>query len=149
VGGKSVATLPQKWQWINYSPFQSSPGFGDLDCLFGLAGCWRIMGIADCRMAHQTNQPRALHDDCGLAPSYVWSSPCAWAMGSSTPQFVSIEEGRRRHTAPPTPLAILRLPAVGTLKRYSKALQYEYRVKIAALGTLKRYSILSLTLYLE
>jgi hypothetical protein len=37
----------------------------------------------------------------------------------------------------------------GTLKRYSKALEYEYRVKIAALGTLKRYSIFSLTLYLE
>jgi hypothetical protein len=31
----------------------------------------------------------------------------------------------------------LRLPAVGTLKRYSKALEYEYRVKTAALGTLK------------
>jgi hypothetical protein len=30
----------------------------------------------------------------------------------------------------------LRLPAVDTLKRYSKALEYEYRVKIAALGTL-------------
>jgi hypothetical protein len=43
----------------------------------------------------------------------------------------------------------LRLPAVDTLKRYSKALEYEYRVKIAALGTLKQYSILSLTLYLE
>jgi hypothetical protein len=42
-----------------------------------------------------------------------------------------------------------RLAAVGTLKRYSKALEYEYRVKIAALGTPKRYSILSLTLYLE
>jgi hypothetical protein len=41
----------------------------------------------------------------------------------------------------------LRLP--GTLKRYSKALEYEYRVKTAALGTLKRYSIISLTLYLE
>jgi hypothetical protein len=43
----------------------------------------------------------------------------------------------------------LRLPAVGTLKRYSKALEYKYRVKTDALGTLKRYSILSLTLYLE
>jgi hypothetical protein len=43
----------------------------------------------------------------------------------------------------------LRLLAVGTLKRYSKGLEYEYRVKTAALGTLKRYSILSLTLYLE
>jgi hypothetical protein len=43
----------------------------------------------------------------------------------------------------------LRLPAVGTLKRYSKALEYEYRVKTTALDTLKRYSILSLTLYLE
>jgi hypothetical protein len=42
-----------------------------------------------------------------------------------------------------------RLPAVGTLKRYSKALEYEYRVKTVALGTLKRYSIISLTLYLE
>jgi hypothetical protein len=43
----------------------------------------------------------------------------------------------------------LRLPAVDTLKRYSKALEYEYRVKIAALSTLKRYFIISLTLYLE
>jgi hypothetical protein len=43
----------------------------------------------------------------------------------------------------------IRLPAVDTLKRYYKALEYEYRVKTAALGTLKRYSILSLTLYLE
>jgi hypothetical protein len=43
----------------------------------------------------------------------------------------------------------IRLPAVGSLKRYSKALEYEYRVKTAALGTLKRYYILSLTLYLE
>jgi hypothetical protein len=45
--------------------------------------------------------------------------------------------------------SVLRLSAVGTLKQYSKALEYEYRVKTAALGTLKRYSILSLTLYLE
>jgi hypothetical protein len=43
----------------------------------------------------------------------------------------------------------LRLPAVGTLKRYFKALEYEYRVKTTALGTLKQYSIISLTLYLE
>jgi hypothetical protein len=43
----------------------------------------------------------------------------------------------------------LTLPAVGTLKRYSKVLEYEYRVKTTALGTLKRYFILSLTLYLE
>jgi hypothetical protein len=43
----------------------------------------------------------------------------------------------------------LRLPAVSNLKRYSKDLEYEYRVKTATLGTLKRYSILSLTLYLE
>jgi hypothetical protein len=43
----------------------------------------------------------------------------------------------------------LRLPAVGYSKGYSKALEYEYRVKTAALGTLKRYSIISLTLYLE
>jgi hypothetical protein len=35
------------------------------------------------------------------------------------------------------------------LKRYSQALEYEYRVKTAALGTLKQYSIFSLTLYLE
>jgi hypothetical protein len=42
-----------------------------------------------------------------------------------------------------------RLAAVGTLKRYSKVLEYEYRVKTVALGTLKRYSIFSLTLYLE
>jgi hypothetical protein len=39
--------------------------------------------------------------------------------------------------------------AVGTLKWYSKTLEYEYRVKTAALGTLKQYSIFSLTLYLE
>jgi hypothetical protein len=44
---------------------------------------------------------------------------------------------------------LIRLPAVGTLKQYSKALEYEYRVKTAALGTPKRYSIFSLTLYLE
>jgi hypothetical protein len=43
----------------------------------------------------------------------------------------------------------VRLAAVGTLKRYSKALEYEYRVKTVALGTLKRYYIISLTLYLE
>jgi hypothetical protein len=49
----------------------------------------------------------------------------------------------------PNPQQHVRLSAVGTLKRYSKALEYEYRVKTAALGTLKRYSILSLTLYLE
>jgi hypothetical protein len=46
-------------------------------------------------------------------------------------------------------LCRLTLPAVDTLKWYSKALEYEYRVKTAALGTLKRYSIFSLTLYLE
>jgi hypothetical protein len=45
-------------------------------------------------------------------------------------------------------VTVVRLPVVGTLKRYSKALEYEYRVKTAALGTLKRYSIISLTLYL-
>jgi hypothetical protein len=49
----------------------------------------------------------------------------------------------------PTAIYLLRLPVMGTLKRYSKALEYEYRVKTVALGTLKRYSILSLTLYLE
>jgi hypothetical protein len=43
----------------------------------------------------------------------------------------------------------LRLPAVGYFKGYSKALEYEYRVKTAALSTLKQYYILSLTLYLE
>jgi hypothetical protein len=43
----------------------------------------------------------------------------------------------------------LRLAAVGTLKQYFKALEYEYRVKTAVLDTLKRYSIISLTLYLE
>jgi hypothetical protein len=43
----------------------------------------------------------------------------------------------------------LRLSAVDALKRYSKALEYEYRVKTAALDTLKWYSIFSLTLYLE
>jgi hypothetical protein len=43
----------------------------------------------------------------------------------------------------------LRLAVVGTLKGYSKVLEYEYRVKIVALGTLKQYSIFSLTLYLE
>jgi hypothetical protein len=43
----------------------------------------------------------------------------------------------------------IRLPAMGTIKRYSKALEYEYRVKTVALGTLKRYSIISLILYLE
>jgi hypothetical protein len=32
---------------------------------------------------------------------------------------------------------LIRLLAVVTLKRYSKALEYEYRVKTAALGTLK------------
>jgi hypothetical protein len=36
-----------------------------------------------------------------------------------------------------------------TRSGYSKALEYEYRVKTTALDTLKRYSILSLTLYLE
>jgi hypothetical protein len=39
--------------------------------------------------------------------------------------------------------------AVDTLKKYSKVLEYKYRVKTVVLGTLKRYSILSLTLYLE
>jgi hypothetical protein len=43
----------------------------------------------------------------------------------------------------------IRLPVVGTLNGYSKALEYEYRVKTIVLGTLKRYYILSLTLYLE
>jgi hypothetical protein len=43
--------------------------------------------------------------------------------------------------------SLLRVSAVGTLKRYSKALEYEYRVKIVALGTLKRYSILSHSIF--
>jgi hypothetical protein len=43
----------------------------------------------------------------------------------------------------------LSVSVVHTLKRYSKALEYEYKVKTATLGTLKRYSIFSLTLYLE
>jgi hypothetical protein len=46
-------------------------------------------------------------------------------------------------------LGPLRLLAVVILKGYSKALEYEYRVKTDALGTLKQYYILSLTLYLE
>jgi hypothetical protein len=46
-------------------------------------------------------------------------------------------------------MTFIRIAAVGTLKRYSNAVEYKYRVKTAALGTLKRYSILSLTLYLE
>jgi hypothetical protein len=37
--------------------------------------------------------------------------------------------------------SFLRLPVMGTLKRYSKALEYEYRVKTVVPGTLKRYSI--------
>jgi hypothetical protein len=41
----------------------------------------------------------------------------------------------------------VRLPAVGTLKEYSKDLEYEYRVKTVVLGTLKRYYIISITLY--
>jgi hypothetical protein len=54
-----------------------------------------------------------------------------------------------KHIRPIHGLSQLRLPAVGTLKGYSKALEYEYTVKTAALGILKRYYILSLTLYLE
>jgi hypothetical protein len=44
---------------------------------------------------------------------------------------------------------VFRLPAVRYSEGYSKALEYEYRVKTAAFGTLKRYSIIFLTLYLE
>jgi hypothetical protein len=49
---------------------------------------------------------------------------------------------RERDTGSATLLSLLnsgdiRLSAVDTLKRYSKALEYEYRVKPAALGTLK------------
>jgi hypothetical protein len=64
-------------------------------------------------------------------------------------------ETRGKLTALPTTVSRRRereavtLPAVVTLKRYSKALEYEYRVKTVVLDTIKRYSILSLTLYLE
>jgi hypothetical protein len=43
----------------------------------------------------------------------------------------------------------VRLPQWLLLQRYSKALEYEYKVKTVALATLKRYFIFSLTLYLE
>jgi hypothetical protein len=69
-----------------------------------------------------------------LLPIYSFEGPCYRG------------KGKKEGLLPPF---ILRLLAVGTLKRYSKALEYEYRVKTVALGTLKRYSILSLTLYLE
>jgi hypothetical protein len=51
--------------------------------------------------------------------------------------------------SPSPPPGEIRLAAADTLKRYSKALEHEYRVKTATLGILKRYSIISLTLYLE
>jgi hypothetical protein len=44
---------------------------------------------------------------------------------------------RRLPATPHVGVGVLRLPAVGTLKGYSKALEYEYRVKTPALGTLK------------
>jgi hypothetical protein len=40
-------------------------------------------------------------------------------------------------------------PAAASLKRYYKAFEYEYKVKVAALDPLKRYFIIFLTLYLE
>jgi hypothetical protein len=76
-------------------------------------------------------------------PQYTVASRCRpWKIGTRDCVDHTRKFGRRISQA-------LRLPALGTLKRYSKALEYEYRVKTAALGTLKRYSILSLTLYLE
>jgi hypothetical protein len=47
------------------------------------------------------------------------------------------------------PVGAPELEAQTTRSGYSKALEYEYRLKTVVLGTLKRYSILSLTLYLE
>jgi hypothetical protein len=75
---------------------------------------------------------------------------------SATDRFLSVLQlpigGRSRANLSwekNTVMQIIRLSAVAYSKRYSKVLEYEYRVKTAALGTLKRYSILSLTLYLE
>jgi hypothetical protein len=68
---------------------------------------------------------------------------CCWNTSVSKMHWARYEDARSVRSWRP------RLPVVDTLKGYSKALEYEYRVKIAALGTLKRYSILSLTLYLE
>jgi hypothetical protein len=65
----------------------------------------------------------------------------SWATGARAHLFIP------RH--PTTGVPHAKTTRVGTLKRYSKALEYEYRVKTAALVTLKRYSIISLTLYLE
>jgi hypothetical protein len=77
---------------------------------------------------------------------------CVGLILSSFDQTAGIVEQRAEEEAGSLalPSGIIRLAAaVPTLKSYSKALEYEYRVKTAALGTLKRYSIISLTLYLE
>jgi hypothetical protein len=58
-------------------------------------------------------------------------------------------EAREGHPPEFGNFSAIRLPAVAYSKRYSKILEYEYRVKTAALISLKRYFILSLTLYLE
>jgi hypothetical protein len=90
-----------------------------------------------------------------LLPSFARESRKQLARGGSeTSRLVQVnnighEIFFRGHAQLPCLRTMTRLPAVDTLKRYSKALEYEYRVKTAALDTLKRYSILSLTLYLE
>jgi hypothetical protein len=71
---------------------------------------------------------------------------CAAIRESAQAQAFSMEAAGTPHISASVDFS---LPAVGTLKRYFKALEYKYRVKTAALGTLKRYSIISLTLYLE
>jgi hypothetical protein len=64
----------------------------------------------------------------------------AYCMSYSISMFV---ETRERVTGDGKQKAVswsqVRLAAVGALKRYSKAIEYEYRVKTAALGILKRY----------
>jgi hypothetical protein len=84
-----------------------------------------------------------LCDEIGEGPKANFYRPDAMTKNVLSSAFVHTLGSA--HTAG-TPA---RLPAVGTLKRYSKALEYEYKVKTVALGTLKRYSILSLALYLE
>jgi hypothetical protein len=69
-----------------------------------------------------------------------------WTQDKTTHVDLQREQGRSRDTTHPTS-ALFRLP--DNLKRYSKTLEYEYRVKTIVLSTLKRYSIISLTLYLE
>jgi hypothetical protein len=72
----------------------------------------------------------------GYAPMDGWVTVCGLV---STIQQKGADQG----------VVHVRLHTMDTLKGYSKALKYEYRVKTDVLGTLKRYSILSLTLYLE